>query len=268
MTKTIIITDLDGSLLDPHTYSYEHAIPVIEELKRLDIPVVFCSSKTRLEQELYRTRLGLYHPFIVENGGALFIPKDYFHDIECSRVYHGYCVIEFGLGIKELLGKAGSVFRKYSGSIKTCIDMTPEEFMEITGLPRFEAVLALEREYSICFKPLDDSILDSIIADFNSIGLRVSTGGGYIYMVSSCFDKGIAVKKLIDLYRREYGDIVSIGIGDGYNDIPLLRVVDKPVLLGGDKSIVREIGRDNLLIIEEKGSRGWSIAVKKLLSLT
>ncbi|MBI5025340.1 MAG: HAD-IIB family hydrolase [Nitrospirae bacterium] len=74
----IIFTDLDGTLLDYHTYSFEKAGPAIELLKKKDIPLVICSSKTRAEIEYYRKKLGNHHPFISENGGGIFIPKDYF----------------------------------------------------------------------------------------------------------------------------------------------------------------------------------------------
>ncbi len=50
----------------------------IRNLQSLDIPIVFCSSKTRAEQQVYREELGINAPFIVENGGAVYIPKDYF----------------------------------------------------------------------------------------------------------------------------------------------------------------------------------------------
>ena len=65
-----MFTDLDGTLLHPHTYSSDPARPALDTLKRLGIPVVFCTSKTRPEVELWRQRLGVTDPFIVENGGA------------------------------------------------------------------------------------------------------------------------------------------------------------------------------------------------------
>jgi len=74
----VIFTDLDGTLLDAETYSYEAARPALAMLKKRQIPVVLCTSKTRAETEAIARRLGLKHPFIVENGGAIFIPQGYF----------------------------------------------------------------------------------------------------------------------------------------------------------------------------------------------
>jgi len=76
--KKIIFTDLDGTLLDSDTYSYEKAKIALQLLKKRRIPLIFCTSKTRAEIEFWRDEVGNYDPFISENGGGIFIPKDYF----------------------------------------------------------------------------------------------------------------------------------------------------------------------------------------------
>jgi len=76
--KLVIFTDLDGTLLGRETYSFEPAQPALQLIKHKGIPLILSSSKTRAEIELYRKKLENDHPFISENGGAVFIPKDYF----------------------------------------------------------------------------------------------------------------------------------------------------------------------------------------------
>ncbi len=78
MKKLIIFTDLDGTLLDYSTYSFDAALPALKVLKEKNIPLVICSSKTKTEIEYYRKKLDNYRPFISENGGGIFIPKNYF----------------------------------------------------------------------------------------------------------------------------------------------------------------------------------------------
>ena len=78
MPNLIVFTDLDGSLLDGTTYSYEAATPALTALREQGIPLVLVSSKTRAEMEPLRQRLGHRDPFIVENGGAVFIPHGLF----------------------------------------------------------------------------------------------------------------------------------------------------------------------------------------------
>ena len=74
----VIYTDLDGTLLDHETYSFDAARQALDRLQAQAIPLIFCTSKTRSETEMWRARMQNAHPFIVENGGALFVPAGYF----------------------------------------------------------------------------------------------------------------------------------------------------------------------------------------------
>jgi predicted mannosyl-3-phosphoglycerate phosphatase (HAD superfamily) len=78
MLHYVVFTDLDGTLLDSETYSYEKSLAMINRLKESGTPLIFCSAKTIVEQEVYRNELGLFHPFIVENGSTIFTPQAYF----------------------------------------------------------------------------------------------------------------------------------------------------------------------------------------------
>lgn len=66
-TKIVIFSDLDGTLLD-EKYDYQKSKPIIDQLLVLNVPIVFCSSKTEAEIEFYRKELGIRDPFISENG--------------------------------------------------------------------------------------------------------------------------------------------------------------------------------------------------------
>ena len=69
----IVITDLDGTLLDEKSYSYQASLPAIQRLKSAGIPLVLCSSKTYSEILPLWRELDLKDPFIVENGGAISV---------------------------------------------------------------------------------------------------------------------------------------------------------------------------------------------------
>jgi len=62
MKKPVFFTDLDGTLLDFHTYSFNPALPALEHLKAHEVPLIICSSKTRAEIEFYRNKLDNNHP--------------------------------------------------------------------------------------------------------------------------------------------------------------------------------------------------------------
>ena len=77
-TKRIILTDLDGSLLDPDTYSFGPAKSLLVMLEKIGIPVIPVTSKTFSEVLKLKNELNNNHPFITENGSAIYIPKSYF----------------------------------------------------------------------------------------------------------------------------------------------------------------------------------------------
>ena len=62
----MVITDLDGTLLDHHSYDWSFARPALDALRRLSIPVILASSKTSAELVILREQLA-----IVENGAGL-----------------------------------------------------------------------------------------------------------------------------------------------------------------------------------------------------
>src|ERR671919_689040 len=77
----VVFTDIDGTLVDINTAEYgKETDKLIRLIKERNIPLILASAKTRLEQNKIREDLGLSDPFVVENGGALVIPKGYFPD--------------------------------------------------------------------------------------------------------------------------------------------------------------------------------------------
>ena len=89
----IVVTDLDGTLLDHHSYSFRPAMPALACLRSLGIPCILNSSKTFDEMLELREKLNNTSPFVCENGGAVFIPSCLFQPI--SQVVMS--VLQFGL---------------------------------------------------------------------------------------------------------------------------------------------------------------------------
>ena len=77
MSIAVIYTDLDGTLLDHHTYSFEAALETIHALRDRGVPIVPCTSKTRAETAELMSAAGLSGPMIVENGAAIWVPNDW-----------------------------------------------------------------------------------------------------------------------------------------------------------------------------------------------
>jgi hypothetical protein len=68
----IVFSDLDGTLLDHETYSWQPAAPALDALKQRGIPLILASSKTAAEIAGLRAEMGFADcPAIVENGAGM-----------------------------------------------------------------------------------------------------------------------------------------------------------------------------------------------------
>ncbi len=267
----MVMTDLDGCVLDPKTYKYDKTLPLIQRLRKQDIEIIFNSSKTRAEQLLYMDRLGLKDiVFIVENGAAIYIPKKKvsLHVIEnntkCTD-HEDYYVCILGKTVDEIKNMIIDIIEKYRDHIIWMDEITPRLFSELTGLPEDEAVLALKREYSYLFIPKtkDRATIDEVLSKIRERGLNIQVGGVGISQINGDHDKGKALLLLRDIVK-EYRDAHIIAVGDAMNDAPMLKIADTGVLLGVNLDVVKAIGRNDLIMMKNKGSLAWRNILARL----
>lgn len=264
--KPVIFTDLDGTLLDPETYTYDKALPSVEHLRRRQTPVVFCSAKTRAEQEVYRQKLKINAPFIVENGGAIFISQGYFpFNFDYHKVKDGYQIIELGIPFHHIRRILQQVRADTKVNFEGFGDMSVEEVASETGLDLEAARRAKVREYDETLK-LEGTPgeIDRVLTAIKQAGLNYTHGGRY-YDVIGPNDKGKAAKILIDLFRRKLGHIKTVAIGDSLNDLPMLLAVDIPILVQKPGGVWEEIGIAHLRKVEGVGPEGWARAVEEII---
>ena len=227
--RRIVFTDIDGTILN-EAKSYQESKPPLEKIKALDVLLFFCSSKTQAEIEFYAKELGIGNPFIVENGGAIFIPKGYFSfSIPQAKNTRTYDVVELGLPysvVREKLAKASAV----AGAVIVGFgDMTVPEVAASTGLTLPLARLAKRRRFDEPFRLVQGS-KDELAKAVAAEGLTLTFGGKYSHVLGKS-DKGKAVGVLKELLVRKFGDIVTYGVGDSENDLSMLAAVDKPMLV-------------------------------------
>ena len=90
----LVFSDLDGTLLDSHSYDWQPAAPWLSRLHEANIPVILCSSKTSAEMLYLQKMLGLQGlPLIAENGAVIQLAEQW-QDIDgfpriISGISHG-----------------------------------------------------------------------------------------------------------------------------------------------------------------------------------
>lgn len=257
----VIYSDIDGTLVDER-YCYEKALSAINLVKKKKIPLVFCTSKTRAEIEAYRKKLGITDPFISENGGAVFIPRGYFKDVESGRV-DGYRIIELGTPYRELRDALDKIRETIGCKITGFGDMTCEDVVSFSGLDPTSAELAKRREYDEPFR-IEEGDEAEIIEFIKSHGLNYTRGGRFHHILGNN-DKGKAVRILTELFRKNGFRGKTIALGDGENDIEMLEEADIPVLIKRPDGTYINF-KDNAIKTKSIGPEGWSEEIVKLIS--
>lgn len=257
-----VFSDLDGTILDFYTYSYENALEGINILKEQNIHLIPISSKTLPEMKQIIKELQLSCPFAFENGGGIAFPK------HGNKPAFDYRIEIVGLGIAELEEKL-DMFREIIRSpISTLFEMDIEEIVEKTKLPHKSIMLIKKRESSIPFITSDPDTfinLDESNIVLEKHDLKITKGGRFYHLSSKNTGKGNAVNKIIDYLKKTYNvdNITSVGIGDSENDIPMLNVVDIPVLVRKPDNSIIDV-KMNVMKTEKIGPSGFTEAMKSI----
>ncbi|NIB39968.1 HAD-IIB family hydrolase [Pseudomaricurvus alkylphenolicus] len=267
--QLMVFTDLDGTLLDHHSYSYEPALPMLERLQAAGVPVVFCTSKTRAEVEHLRKHIGNHSPFIVENGAAVFIPAEQLSATpQGARLVNDYWVRDFCPPRQHWLTLIEEVKPQFGGLFEHFAAMGDARVAELTGLNLVEAGRARAREYGEPLRWLGtDEELTAFSEWFGSRGARVLRGGRFVHLAGES-DKGQALRWLTEQWRQREPDmpVVSIAAGDSHNDVAMLEAADYAVVV---RSPVQEPpvlrGAGNSVVSHKCGPEGWSEGVEHWL---
>jgi mannosyl-3-phosphoglycerate phosphatase len=144
----VIVSELDGTLLDHETYSTDTALPALGRLRDAGIPLVLCTSKTRAELEPLRRALGNTHPFIVENGGGVFLRLGYFpFAIDNTARRDAYDVIVPGDRYEDLVRALRRASRASGFAVRGFADMSDDQVARETGMTDVAAHAARQREF-------------------------------------------------------------------------------------------------------------------------
>jgi len=251
----VVITDLDGSLLDHHTYSWQPAARWLDTLIAARVPVVICSSKTTAEIVLLQSRMGLQGlPFIAENGALVQFTAPGLTDTPPTKIMgHDYAAIR--VVMQRLRDARGFAFLGFG-------DVDEKVIGEWTGLAPQQAMLARQRQASEAFIWHDS---DARLVEFTSLlakeGLGVTQGGRFYHVMSAASNKGTAVRQLLQRFHQHDGrSWRSLGLGDGPNDISMLNEVDYAVIIKGysNSPMVLDPRQQQIYRTTAYGPEGWS----------
>lgn len=249
MASWLISTDLDGTLLNHHTYDYGAALPVLKRLAQSGVPVILNSSKTLAEISSWRDQLQLNHPIICENGGII-------HFIDQPPIYLGRPLAQTRAFIHQWR-------QSHSASFEGFADWTVQQIMTHTGLDQQQAALASKREVTEPILWLGDE--PGLVAFKQALaeqGLQLQKGGRF-YHVMAQHNKATALGYLI---AQKYPGFKLMALGDGGNDRAMLEMADIAAVLPDSQGHYLAINSPHSIYHASKPApEGWAEAVNYAL---
>ena len=258
--KTLIFTDMDGTLLDHNTYSFAAAEPTLKKLEGANIPVIPTTSKTFVELLALHQTLSLNGPFIVENGAAAYIPHGFFKKKPAGTVWQdGFWCKSFTSSKMYWLKLLEKVKPDFQDEFTHFSEMTIEDICDATR--------AAQRQFGepVLWKGSDER-KEAFIKSVTERGAYPLEGGRFIHISGDC-NKGAALEWFVDEYRRQSNeDVSSIALGDGKNDIAMLEAANIAVRIASPSHPPPPLQKEeNVYTSTLHGPEGWTEVLTQLL---
>jgi mannosyl-3-phosphoglycerate phosphatase len=258
MRELLVVTDLDGSLLDERTYEPGPAVLALQRLASSGVPLVLASSKSGAEMGALAGSLPGPPPFavILENGGALVR-----RNVTGTRQ-----TTVLGTPHPRLVEALDEIAREAGARLTGFSALDPAELSRLTGLSPQEVERGRRREYDEPFL-MEEGDLARVATAAARRGLRLHRGGRFLHLTGPT-DKGRAFRVLLGLLAADGRRFHTVGLGDAPNDVPLLEAVDEPILIPRPDGRVHEqlrLAFPQATQADWPGPSGWNAAVSAVL---
>lgn len=249
----VIVTDLDGTLLDHHTYAWSDAAQALSKAQSLGIPIVPCTSKTFAETRPLADSIGLQNcPIICENGSGIQFSNG--QQLDIARTYD------------ELIERLNIIRGKKHYQYQGFADLSVSDVESLTGLPPEKAALAYRRTYSEPIVWCDTkAALANFIQDASEQGIAIVRGGRFYHALHQGVSKYNAVQHLLTELNTPNANWIALGDGD--NDIPLLANADFSVVVNNPTKHFPVLDKPlgTCLYTSGFGPAGWNSAINYIL---
>lgn len=269
--RLIVVTDLDSSLLDD-SYSWAAAMPALERLQQLKVPLILNSSKTMSEMAELANALGTMAPVVAENGGLVAVHQDAgLMDREGIFTRMSEYLIEINGLSRAFILEQAHVMRDQCGyQFEGFSDWSDIEIAERTGLCRGMAHRAQERYAT---EPILWHDTAERREDFEEklarYGIRMLRGGRFLHLMGEV-DKADGSRAAIELIHKSnpQEQWYVVAIGDSANDLAMLEAADTAIVIPHADGPRLQPNAPHVVHAHATSTVGWNDALLRILNET
>lgn len=255
MTAWMVFTDLDGTLLDARTFSFEAARSALAKLVSARIPLVPVTSKTFAEVRPLADALGIDGPIVIESGGGI-----------ARRVGSSWRMEACGADAKSLRAAVPGIEQRSNARLRLYSAMRLDEAAAASGLTGIDLRRSMQRHFDEPFL-LERGAFADVEAAARSLGLRVRSGGRFHHLCGS-EGKGAAARRVRDEISAAIGtQPIVVALGDAPMDAEFLSIADIPIIIprpDGTPDPVLTALLPHARIASAAGPRGWATAIDEI----
>jgi predicted mannosyl-3-phosphoglycerate phosphatase (HAD superfamily) len=202
-TPAILFCDVDG--LAPVRGKMAPGFDdFMAELEHAAIPNVWVTTRTRLQIDDPRRKLGHTHPFIAEGGCGVYLPESYFHlsPPKTMRLGRFTCI-----PIAEPQPASADALEELSAetgvATVTLRSLSPRELVQNSGLPSQQAELMRHRDFDelFFFAGATESDVERVVAETANRGWQLRQRG-VLWSLTVGANLKQCVRELSKLYTR------------------------------------------------------------------
>jgi D-glycerate 3-kinase len=241
-TASVLYIAVD-SLIPARGKSFPGLDEFTAALDHQGIPAVWLTSRSRLHFDEPRRKLGHTHPFVAEDGCALYLPEGYFHLRPEAGVSSAQKIATLRLGrficlpIAEILPAAAEALETLSTDtgvpVVTLGSLSPRELVQNTGLAQREAALARQRDFDdlFFFAGVSDEDVERFLAEGGHRKLQLRQHG-VLWSIAMGASIQRCVRELSKLYDRVLRyHAHTVGIATAEQASSLFPSCDRTILL-------------------------------------
>ncbi len=260
----LIFTDLDGTLLDHHSYSAKPADHLLWQLRDQSIAdIIPITSKTYYELQALQQSVPIDETIsVTENGSVISAPLGV-PFLDDGRPHK----IIAGIKYEKILEQINMLPQQLRQHILGFDDMSVAAVAKTTGLDVDDARRAKQRDASEPFLwSGSDEAYSKLRAIMTVAGIQIQRGGRFYHFTGQA-TKEQAMKTIINAFSAQQPEshFISIALGDGPNDLAMIEAADIGVIMPNADGIRIDSELPHVRKAATPGPRGWVSVIKEIL---